>query len=481
MTEDIELGVLKLDLLLAMLSKPDWDSAFEHAINRTPWENVKYWGQSTVSALRRAPNRASMREDLAEVAEELFAAKKVVPALAWLMLSASPRNPRSLLKVVPQLAYAVSRISSDKPKLREGLTFRLEAWVFGAAGVYTDSIHDMFEIARGIDIQCRRKARTNVPEPDEEETVQPVTKVFGEAVNPWTVPLTAPGMVVLSNKDATPLTKEQVHLRHLAGARLPLVLAQGIETRIRPTLVVEFPHAVREIDLLLQDLREGEPVRVRPVLLVAPSGVGKSRLMQRLYVDLLGLPAYRMDGAGASDGQFSGSPKAWGNTQPSAPVRAIAYTRTANPLLALDEVDKAATGRSNGNLWDALGGFTDRITAATYRDVSLDAPVDLSWVNFVMTANDDKVLPEQLRDRLRIVRIPVPTPAHLPSLAAQVLREMEREAGDQAGWLEDLEADELAVAGRAWASSRFSMRKLQKIVAATVEARREHPAPLMRH
>jgi ATP-dependent Lon protease len=474
----------KLDLLLAMLSKPDWDSAFEHALNRTPWEVVKSRGQSTTAVLRHAPNRASMREDLADIAEELFAAKKIVPALAWLMMAATPRKPRTLLKVVPQLSWAVSRIPADKVKLREVLTTRLEAWVFAAAGVHTDSIFDMFEIARGLDAQHRRDSRTNVPEPepdDEEETMTPVQKVFGEAKNPWATPSTVPGMVVLQHKDSTPLTKDQVHLRHLAGARLPLVTAQGIEARIRPTLLAEFPHAPREIDLLLQDLREGEPVRIRPVLLVAPPGVGKSRLMQRLYVDLLGLPAYRMDGAGSADGQFSGSPKAWGNTQPSAPVRAIAYTRTANPLLALDEVDKAASGRSNGNLWDALGGFTDRITAATYRDVSLDAPVDLSWVNFVMTANDDRLLPEQLRDRLRIVRIPVPTLAHLPALAAQVLREMEREAGDQPGWLEDLEADELAIAGRAWAASRFSMRKLLKIVAATVAARREHPAPLMRH
>ena len=76
----------KLDLLLAMLSKPTWDSAFEHALNRTPWEFVKSRGMSTTAALRHAPNRASMREDLADIAEELFTAKKVMPALAWLML-----------------------------------------------------------------------------------------------------------------------------------------------------------------------------------------------------------------------------------------------------------------------------------------------------------------------------------------------------------------------------------------------------------
>ena len=51
--------------------------------------------------------------------------------------------------------------------------------------------------------------------------------------------------------------------------------------------------------------------------------------------------------------------------------------------------------------------------------------------------------------------------------------EDEAHAGD--GPLAD---DELAVIGRAWAARRFSMRALQKIVAATLEARDQHA---MRH
>jgi ATP-dependent Lon protease len=37
--------------------------------------------------------------------------------------------------------------------------------------------------------------------------------------------------------------------------------------------------------------------------------------------------------------------------------------------------------------------------------------------------------------------------------------------------LQPLESDELDVIGQAWARAGFSMRKLQKIVAATLEAR----------
>jgi hypothetical protein len=56
---------------------------------------------------------------------------------------------------------------------------------------------------------------------------------------------------------------------------------------------------------------------------------------------------------------------------------------------------------------------------------------------------------------------------------------MAREAGYDIDCIEPLADDELAVAGKAWERVRFSMRSLQKIVAATVEARSRFPG--MRH
>jgi ATP-dependent Lon protease len=66
--------------------------------------------------------------------------------------------------------------------------------------------------------------------------------------------------------------------------------------------------------------------------------------------------------------------------------------------------------------------------------------------------------------------VPAPTLAHLPALAASVMRDLaaddEARAGD-----EPLAGDELDVIGKTWKKAGFSMRSLQKIVAATLEAR----------
>lgn len=66
--------------------------------------------------------------------------------------------------------------------------------------------------------------------------------------------------------------------------------------------------------------------------------------------------------------------------------------------------------------------------------------------------------------------MPAPTLAHLPALAANVMRDL---AAEDDARLHDqpLAGDELEIIGRAWGAQKFSMRKLQRLVGATLEAR----------
>jgi len=164
---------------------------------------------------------------------------------------------------------------------------------------------------------------------------------------------------------------------------------------------------------------------------------------------------------------FGGSPKGWSNTQPSAPTRAIHQTLIANPIVFVDEIEKSGSTMA-GSVRQSILAFLERETSCKYRDVSLDAEVDLSWISHVATANETADLPAPLRDRYRIVCVPLPRLADLPALAANVAAEIAAENGDFT-W--PLESDELDVISRAWTKAGFSIRKLQKIVEATLEAR----------
>jgi ATP-dependent Lon protease len=297
--------------------------------------------------------------------------------------------------------------------------------------------------------------------------------------SPEAEPAEPPGIAVMTILTASKLHAEQAAFRDLLDRHLPFSMTPDL-TPVRYKLLAQYPHAEDAIDLMMRDLREGKPARINPVLLVGPPGAGKSRLV-RVFAEACGLEQFRFDASATADSiSWSGTAKAWGHTQACIPARAILTTRVPNPLVLIDEIDKAAVEVGvNGSLMSSLTPFLERETSARHRDVSLDADIRLDFISYCATANDDSKLPPHIKDRFRVIRIPAPTLAHLTALAFNVQVDMAAEAGDPVDWIEPLADDELAVAGKAWAKAKFSMRALQKIVSATVEARARFPG--MRH
>jgi ATP-dependent Lon protease len=398
------------------------------------------------------------KEACKTLADLLFAEGHGKEALSALMLTADPTEPQTFEIVLPPLDFAVEHLWEwpAASVTKHDVLQLLGVWWRAARGDFADNDSSIFWIAR-----------TKTWDQDDPSEGLPPAHARNEGGRGGD--LEEPGIVVMPSSKATKLNNYQSEFKDLVDAKLPLRLARDIGA-VRTKLIAEYPHAVGAVDLMLRELREGEPVRLSPILLTGPEGVGKSRLVRRLFSDLLGVGMYRYDGGGASDNMFGGSPKGWGNTVPSAPVRAINLTRTANPVVLVEEIDKAGTSSKNGRLWDALLLHLDRETARTYRDVSLDAELDLSWILHIATANSVEELPAPLRDRYRIVKVPAPRLLDLPALAANVLRDLAVENGEQ-GFVWPLATDEIEVIGRAWEKAGFSIRKLQRIVTGTLSAR----------
>jgi ATP-dependent Lon protease len=385
-------------------------------------------------------------------------------ALAWSTLTADPRKPASFY-FLPQLQFAIDHADiEDDADVRA----RIRIWWRAAEGEWSKSTVSIFRIA---DVETRTDAEfpgidaenvEDLPDPG----VPPGSRTSTSATLFADIGL--PTLIVMPSGKATKLNNFHLQYKDLVDAALPLVVVRDV-ARIRAELHAEFPHATVAVDLLLRDMREGRPVTLKPVLLVGSPGCGKSRMVRRL-ADILRAYVYRYDAASSSDSHFGGTSKAWSNTEPSVPARAIQQSRTANPIVMIDEIDKASTSTHHGRLVDSLLPFCDRETAVRYRDQSLDAELDLSRITYIATANDASKLPTPLRDRFRTVKVPTPTLQHLPQLAGQVMRDLAAEDEARHGDA-PLAADELVVICRAWERSKFSMRALQKIVAATLEAR----------
>jgi ATP-dependent Lon protease len=450
-------------LQLLMFSR--WDTACGWLLGKST-DLAPRWRLDDV--MSNFGDRKAVRETILALIEILYAGFTVETsqlALAWSMLTVDPSKPESFSSVLPALQHALDTSDLDKPADAE-LRERIRSWWRGGKGEWTESEVSIFRIA---DVETQHDGDVSDP-PDPEPKLQEMATSTSATLF---ADLGLPTLVVMPKDKSSKLNSFHAQYKDLVDASLPLVVARDVQG-IRLSLHREFPHATVAVDLMLRDLREGRPVTLKPVLLVGSPGCGKSRLVRRL-ANMLGAFVYRYDAASSADSQFGGTGKAWSNTEPSVPARAVAQSKTASPIVLVDEIDKAAERNWNGRLWDAILPFLDVETACRYRDQSLDAEIDVSAISYLFTANDASKLPAPLKDRLRIIRVPSPTLAHLAPLAAQVMRDLAIE--DEARAHDPpLASDELNVIGKAWARAGFSMRKLQKIILATLEARDSYAA-----
>ena len=402
--------------------------------------------------------------------------------LLWLMLAASPTQPWTI-GFMDRLGDAYAKMEGELTPPEHGLVSeamkRLERWEClsnGFPAIHDDPFKAVLEkewlralaAKKDRDREDRAAAaKAAVADRNAPTSIRDLVTVDEgdvEAVQDRQQRDTA-GVQVIAGEPKLTLPHKA-----LIGVPTPLTMTPDVR-ELRDLLRIEFPHAHAAVDLMLGDLRPGEPLRFRPFMLVGEPGSGKSRLIRRL-AELLEAPIRRYDGAASADNAFGGTPKRWSTAMPCFPLTAIAETKTANVIVMIDEVDKAGPGFFNGSLHQALMPFLERETSRSYPDVGFEIEVDLSHICYAMTANDDSHLPKPLKDRLRVVKVPSPGVEHIESLARSILRDLAVEMALPAAFLAPLAPDELAVVAKAWGDNG-SVRKLQKILRGTVTARDE--------
>jgi ATP-dependent Lon protease len=256
-------------------------------------------------------------------------------------------------------------------------------------------------------------------------------------------------------------------LKRVINAPLPLVEVPPLH-EIRNALVFEFPYAVNVIDFALADLVGRVTIRLRPLLLVGDPGGGKSRFARRLG-ETLGVSVWREDASRADGAVFGGTDRRWYSAEPCHAFLAIAQGRIANPLVMIDEIEKAGTRSDYGRLWDCLLGLIEPETNSRYPDPALQTNLDLSQVSYVATANSIAQLPSPIRDRFRVVTFPKPAADDLDALLPAVIADLARERGLDQSWIPPLDGIERAAVAQHWHGG--SVRRLRRIVEAILHER----------
>ena len=282
----------------------------------------------------------------------------------------------------------------------------------------------------------------------------------------------SPAQVTVCTMDQEAMKNSRMHetikrFNSVINTLLPLVPVPPL-VDVRNQLRLEFPYAFDVVDFALADLVGRTTVRLRPILLVGPPGGGKTRFSRRLG-ELLGISVWRCD-ANQSDGAtFGGTERRWNSAEPCHAFLAIARAGHGNPMVLLDEIEKAATRTDYGRLWDSLLSFLEPESSARYPDPTLQTPLNLSHVSFVATANSLGHMPAPLCDRFRIVDFPQPRPEDLDALLPAVIADLAAERGLDLRWIEPLSGVERDAVARNWRGA--SVRRLRRVVDVVLRVR----------
>lgn len=279
-----------------------------------------------------------------------------------------------------------------------------------------------------------------------------------------------PGVVVLPSlgKGTSKLQKEiRQEWDDFAGREVQLVRADDLQAALR-TLNSEFPHLVEISTRLMEEAAHQPHVRFRPLLLVGKPGAGKSHYAKRVG-EVLGTPWKLIPCGGMADGSFGGTSQQWNSGRPSVPLATIRQTDVANPLLILDELEKAGQDRHNGSLLDVLLAMLEPSTSTSVTDPYLEAPVDLSHVTWIATVNHLDLVPGVLYDRFRVIEVPEPGAEHLEPIARSMVRAISNDRGIPEAWVQDLDGFELRAVADVWKGG--SLRKLRRVLEAVLTAR----------
>jgi len=151
------------------------------------------------------------------------------------------------------------------------------------------------------------------------------------------------------------------------------------------------------------------PLEAPPVLLQGDPGLGKTFYASEL-AKLINLPFFEISLATASSSfALSGSNIQWSEGSTGFISETLASSEVANPMILIDEIDKAPLSAAYNPL-NVFYGLLEPHSAKRFRDEALEVELDASKVIWIATGNYIDDIPSPIQSRMRIFNIKQPDP-----------------------------------------------------------------------
>ena len=168
---------------------------------------------------------------------------------------------------------------------------------------------------------------------------------------------------------------------------------------------------------LSQDSRDS--LEVTPILLLGPPGVGKTHFARQI-ADLLGTSMSLVPMSSMTAGWLlSGASSQWKGAKPGKVFEALVDGQYANPVIVVDEIDKASADAQYDPL-GALYSLLEHDTASSFVDEFAEVAIDASQVIWITTANDTRGIPDPILNRMNVFEVEAPTPEQARTIARRL-------------------------------------------------------------
>ena len=139
------------------------------------------------------------------------------------------------------------------------------------------------------------------------------------------------------------------------------------------------------------------------LLLIGPAGTGKSQIAYAV-ARILKLPWTTLDMSSINDPeQLTGSSRIYANAKPGIIMEAFSMAGESSLVFIINELDKAASGKGNGNPADVLLTLLDNLG---FTDNYMECMIPTGGVYPIATANDKSQISAPLMSRFAVIDIP---------------------------------------------------------------------------